>query len=144
MGSEAKVVFELSEFDEAGQGTESLWAFKSEGGSSLVLDNVPILHKGISVGDVVTGRMLAADVYGYERTLTASTNSTVQLIGRSDPKNRRLVEQWLQVLASKGCKFEGGEMSGEWRYGISVPATISLDLVSDYLEVGENAGLWAS
>lgn len=139
----AKVLVDLDDADDAGDGVESLWAARSNVRDALVLDNIPLLHKGLSSGDQVRGRPVAPDVYQFEEVVVKSPNSTVQLVGDRKKECRREVERWLSVLGELGCKFEGGGFGNQWRYGVSVPPSLSLDLVSDFLEVGEAEKLWS-
>lgn len=115
---------------------ETLWV-ESLGGEKFRIDNSPFFVKGISVDDIVEGRLEGSDeeeMLYFSRKLKASRHSTIQVIVLVD----EIVSDIKSEVAAAGCHIEVSPWPS--MFSIDIPERLLVDVIHGLFEQRSSLG----
>ena len=129
-------VFFVHKISEGEFETESLWCIKSD--DNYILDNIPFVVKRVSLGDIIKAVYDPEDkVYYFDDFVKVSGNSTIRIY-LDDLKH---CEKTREKLRNFGCESEF--FLARKILAVNIPKEINYIPVKEYLDNGENSGLWS-
>ena len=115
---------------------ETLWV-ESLGGEKFRIDNSPFFVKGISVDDIVEGRLEGADdeeMLYFVRKLESSRHSTIQVIVLVDD----IVSEIKSDVAAAGCHIEVSPWPS--MFSIDIPDRPLVDVIHGLFDERSSLG----
>jgi len=135
MNETSQKIFFVQSTNDGGFETESLWCTKV--GDNYIVDNIPFVAKRISLGDTIKAEYDDDDKgYYFDEFVEVSGNSTLRLFFQDEgiiPGVRKQLEEF-------GCESEA--FLSRKLIAVNVPKAIDYRPVKEYLENGEQGGLW--
>jgi len=115
--------------------TETMWC--DIDGDNFIIDNIPIIAKNISLGDIIKAEYDKDDErYYFESLVLASGNSTIRIFMYKD-EELESAKKWLN---EKGCESE--ILLQRNIIAVNIPKNIDYSPIKKYLEDGEGKGIW--
>ncbi|GAT62159.1 DUF4265 domain-containing protein [Paludibacter jiangxiensis] len=115
--------------------TESIWCTRVDNGFQI--DNIPIVAKRISLGDIITAEYDNDDkVYYFDDFVSVSGNTTVRLFF----KDACLMENVRQILNKFGCESE--VLVQRKIVAVNIPQNVEYKNIKHFLDKGENENKW--
>jgi hypothetical protein len=142
-----KVYFELDAEDWHGHSSESLWAERipnSQSKSVFRLLNSPFFTRGISYLDIVRAESIPGTAgFQFAEVLDRSGHSTFMIL--VPPLSTEFDRHW-EKLEELGCGYESMTITLSFGvrtlYGVDVPESSGIDVVSSILDEGERTNVW--
>jgi hypothetical protein len=135
MRADSEKIFFVQKINEAEFETESLWCTKV--GDYYVIDNIPFIAKRVSLGDTIKAEYDKDDkAYYFDDFIDVSGNSTVRIYFEDES----IIEEVREQLKKYGCESEA--FLARKLVAVNIPKAVNYKPVKDYLEKGEDNGLW--
>ena len=115
--------------------TESLWCKKS--GKYFIVDSIPFITKRIALGDIIKAEYDTGDkCYYFDDFISTSGNSTIQIL----LNDIQFIDKIREELNSFECESE--VLLQLNIIAVNVPAQVNYLKIKQYLDFGEQKGLW--
>lgn len=140
---QVKVVFELDPANAAAYEYETMWAYDL-GDGQYMLDNVPNMAYGVSVGDVFTCKRSERDERPYFSHVTRRSNNWTYRLIRSEgltPEQLSRLDDLRARIREHATASSIDALNGWYAYSVLDTAG---DEIEELVAAGESEGLWES